>query len=269
MFNSVVIKLKALNTGKLDLFPGQKIHALFLKLIREANELEADKLHEQEHLKGFAVSGILGLANENGYMVEKNRYYYIKISTFYDRLFKLLAMSTFKKKILNLSINLEELNFKVINLFFDKRHSKWAGVFNLEEIMGKSNLQDEICMKFYTPTVFKAGDKKIVKIDPKKMYTGLLKKFNKYSNTKIREDITKKFDKIEIKKDMTKREFIKLKHGGIKGSVGKVVFKISTDDQELLETINLLSEFAFYAGVGYKTTMGLGLTSKVRIRKEG
>ena len=37
-----------------------------------------------------------------------------------------------------------------------------------------------------------------------------------------------------------------------------------TDNLEMLRWVNLLTDFAFYCGTGYKTTMGMGQT-----RREG
>ena len=262
MFNNIVIKLKAINSGKLRVYPGQKIHAMFLKIVNEVSESESELLHKQDDIKGFTVSSILGLSGENGYDIEKNCYYYIKISTFYDKLFKIFSMAAFKKKILNQILNLEDINFKIINVYFDKRQSKWAGVFNLEKIMEKDCLNDEVCLKFHTPTLFKTGDSFLTRPDNEKVFNSLLRKYNKYSSMKIDDELKAKFKEIEIKKDMTSIKGVRFKNARFRGFVGRVVYHIP-EDEELRQVVEVLADFAEYGGVGYKTTMGLGLTSRV------
>lgn len=49
-----------------------------------------------------------------------------------------------------------------------------------------------------------------------------------------------------------------------RGFVGNVAYVLPPDTpEEIARTLNLLADFAFYAGTGYKTAMGLGLTRRV------
>jgi CRISPR-associated endoribonuclease Cas6 len=48
------------------------------------------------------------------------------------------------------------------------------------------------------------------------------------------------------------------------GFVGRCRFATPIGDAERLQMLNALADFALYAGVGYKTTMGMGQVRRLR-----
>ena len=69
----------------------------------------------------------------------------------------------------------------------------------------------------------------------------------------------KEFEKIRVTRFRLKTELVNFSKYKIIGFVGKVVYELpETIDKEIKNTINALADFAFYSGVGYKTTMGMG-----------
>ena len=40
------------------------------------------------------------------------------------------------------------------------------------------------------------------------------------------------------------------------------------ENTEMLRLVNLLADFAFYCGTGYKTTMGMGQTRRQEVRSQ-
>jgi CRISPR-associated endoribonuclease Cas6 len=48
-----------------------------------------------------------------------------------------------------------------------------------------------------------------------------------------------------------------------KGFVGMVTYEVKRGTPELAHIVNALADLALYAGVGYKTTMGMGQCRRV------
>jgi CRISPR-associated endoribonuclease Cas6 len=54
----------------------------------------------------------------------------------------------------------------------------------------------------------------------------------------------------------------------VPGLMGKVTFIIKGLDEEVVRQLNVLADYAFYAGTGWKTTHGMGLTRRVIRQKK-
>ncbi|MBM4027556.1 MAG: CRISPR system precrRNA processing endoribonuclease RAMP protein Cas6, partial [Planctomycetes bacterium] len=54
-----------------------------------------------------------------------------------------------------------------------------------------------------------------------------------------------------------------LKRGTYPGGYGDVTFEALDTTSPYVRTLNLLADFAFYSGVGTKTTMGMGQARRV------
>lgn len=89
------------------------------------------------------------------------------------------------------------------------------------------------------------------------MFTSLLNKFNVYSKVKLNENLKDKFREIRILQKDGIQKKVYFPNFYIQGFVGTIRYEIP-EKPALIEAVNILSRFAFYSGVGYKTTMGLG-----------
>ncbi|WP_368493436.1 CRISPR-associated endoribonuclease Cas6 [Marinitoga sp. 1154] len=258
MFYSVVVELKALETGVIPTYPGKKIHGMFFNVLKKASEEVSKKLHQNFNNKAFTVSSFLGKKVDEPVSIMKNKRYYIRLTFLNEKIFNLFTVTMFKNKIFKKEIYIENIKFSILRVIFDEEQSKWAGVLSIDELLSKKDYSNKIKLKFYTPTLFRVGDKHLRYPDAKKIYTGLLNKFNKYSEYKFNESIKEEFSNIKIINKRIRKKRVFINNFYLEGFVGDVEFEISQGNNELLKIVNILSEFSFYAGIGYKTTMGMG-----------
>ncbi|APT75359.1 hypothetical protein XO10_02095 [Marinitoga sp. 1135] len=261
IFYSIVIELKALESGVIPTFPGKKIHGLFFNILKDVDKEISYKLHEDKNYKPFTVSSFLGKKIDEPVTILKGKRYYIRMTFLEEKIFILFTTKIFKNKIFKEKINIEDISFSIIRIIFDKEHSKWANLLTIDDLL-KENYDNKISLTFITPTLFKTGDKHLRYPDPEKIFNSLLIKFNKYSPYKLNEKVKEKFNTIKIIQRKTHLKYIYFPNFYLQGFTGNVVFEIPEDNYELKKTANILSDFAFYAGVGYKTTMGLGQTRR-------
>ncbi|GAB6190135.1 hypothetical protein JCM30566_18780 [Marinitoga arctica] len=236
---------------------------MFFNVLKKANEEVSKKLHQNFNNKAFTVSSFLGKKVDEPVSIIKNKRYYIRVTFLDEKIFNLFTVTMFKNKIFKEEINIENIKFSILRVIFDKEQSKWAGVLSVDEMLSKKEYSNKIELKFYTPTLFKIGDKHLRYPDEEKIYTGLLNKFNKYSESKINESIKDEFSGIKIINKNIRRKRVFISNFYLEGFVGNVEFEIPPENIELIKVVNILSEFAFYAGVGYKTTMGMGQVKRV------
>jgi CRISPR-associated endoribonuclease Cas6 len=112
-----------------------------------------------------------------------------------------------------------------------------------------------------TPISFKKGNIDYPLPDPKIFFKSLINKWNYFSPFRIEVDLRKVLEeKLCIVYSKIRTYKIKLSLGSaVTGFKGKVVFYGKGLTDEELKWLNILGHFSRYAGVGRKTTMGLGM----------
>jgi len=112
-----------------------------------------------------------------------------------------------------------------------------------------------------TPISFKKGQIDYPLPDPKIFFKSLINKWNYFSPFRIEVDLRKVLEeKLCIVYSKIRTYKIKLSLGSaVTGFKGKVVFYGKGLIDEELKWLNILGHFSRYAGVGRKTTMGLGM----------
>ncbi|MGJ8455805.1 CRISPR-associated endoribonuclease Cas6 [Pseudothermotoga sp. U03pept] len=267
VFYSVVVKLKASKDGVYDFYPGQKIHSLFLGLIRKTDETLAKNLHNEQKEKSFTVSSFLGTNYEKPIAIRSQNYYFIRLTILDEEVFNAMIASLLEKNAIKEPMKIGNIYYEIEEVLFDQSKSKWASHTSAEELFSKDYTENLIKLRFHTPTLFKAGDSFCRFPIPQKVFNSLLKKFNRYSEShKIDQAVEPKFNHITIFEKKTQSRRITLRDFYIEGFIGDVTFKVPEDDKELVKIANVLGDFSLYAGVGYKTTMGLGQVERIPLQ---
>lgn len=132
-------------------------------------------------------------------------------------------------------------------------------------------LKPLLSFRFLTPVSLKKGDVDYPLPDPKIVFKSILKKWNYFSPVKVSIDLRPAFEeKLYVVFASIKTYKIKLSLGSaVTGFIGKVVYGGKNLTEEELKWLTILGNFSNFAGVGRKTTMGLGMTRFEPIDREG
>ena len=132
-------------------------------------------------------------------------------------------------------------------------------------------------MRFHSPTAFRAltprgqDRRDEPAIDLVRCYQSWVNKWNTFAPAQI--DKEKLLEFVANHAGLTaidsKNRVLDFGRHKIAGFVGSCAYrffigqqKADADDLEMLRQVNLLTDFAFYCGTGYKTTMGMGQTRR-------
>jgi len=137
------------------------------------------------------------------------------------------------------------------------KHDEYKSFEELTKVEPKTYLYFQII----TPISFKKGEIDYPLPDPKIFFKSLINKWNYFSPFRVEVDLRKVLEeKLCIVYSKIRTYKIHLSLGSaITGFKGKIVFygKKLTEDE--LKWLNILGYFSRFAGVGRKTTMGLGM----------
>jgi len=268
MPSSILVECHPCENFSLENNQGRIIHAMLLRYLQEIEPELSEKLHSEANLKSFTTSFIIvnnfskQESCQNEGIIQKGSLCKLRF-TFLDDIIFQMVMTKFLYKD---NFIIQKILFEIENVFVIPGSNIWAGYESYSDLFEKSSKTErEIRFKFVSPTTFRIGDADMPLPIPRLVFGSYLKKWNIYARDfPLPEDLTEKTDEfVHISYHNIRSESIKDNRSRQTGFIGDVNFFISAKaDALFIKAVNVLSNYAFYAGTGRKTTMGMGQTIK-------
>ncbi len=139
----------------------------------------------------------------------------------------------------------------------------WAGITEWNAFLEGPHHR-EVVLHFATPTAFRAGDLDLPLPVPRLVFGGLLAKWNAFSPLTLEVSPEEIARRIALSGHRIRSRAVFDGRAHIVGFVGRARFRaLRGSSPELVKAMNALARFAFFAGVGRKTTHGMGLVRVV------
>ena len=249
---------------------GRHIHALFLTLVSSVDKALGDRLHGETLNKTFTLSPIQQIKPKPTPLtwhykdpIPAHTPCWWRISLLDDQLFGQL-----RELWLNLNpqqpYHLGPANLCIMGILgTPQANQPWANFSSYQQIYDQaSDSETTITFALATPASFRQGQFDTLLPTPELVFKSLCDRWNTYSNIPIDPNIIhpvydSKFNlKTEIVRNYNTHTFI--------GCVGEISYKILGEASPTqIKQLNALADYAIYAGVGRKTTMGMGMTKRL------
>ncbi|MFN6569871.1 CRISPR system precrRNA processing endoribonuclease RAMP protein Cas6 [Dendronalium sp. ChiSLP03b] len=232
-----VIQIPLVATAPLPSTLGRAIHAQCFQWFANADAVLAQHLHQQE-----SVPFTLGIK----YLSPKN--IQLRITLLKQELLAPLLWGLHS-----------DLGSEITLAGVRCRLSKWIDILQASSFakLLEIPVQNTIKLQFLSPTSFKQSGTVQPFPLPDLVFNGLLRRWNHFAPSQL------KFPEIKwnslVSAFELKTHALKLEGGAEIGSEGWVIYRFS--DSESAKIATVLAHFAHFAGVGRKTTMGMGQTS--------
>lgn len=273
MLTSTTIRLRALAHGELPNTTGRFGHAAFLALIESVAPELSQALHDNNGRQPFTVSqlrvadrahvnGCIRLRESDGCSMRFTILHPTLFESFQQALMTTLPTST---------IQLQDIPFVVEEAITTPHPNLWTGYTTFEELLARAADQRTIAFRFESPTALSLGQTEIGKRFelfpvPWNVFDSLARKWSEFSDIPL--DVSALLEWVEdyvwVSEHDAQTQVLRFDRFSQKGFVGNVVYEIKREDEEPIRILNALADFALYAGVGYKTTMGMGQCRRVR-----
>ena len=264
MLVSWVITLQPTGPVTLPANQGRAAHAWFLDQVRGADSDLAESLHQGQTQRPFAVSNLIGLGRPRGDEVtlSPEKTYALRFTSFAPALSALLHERLAPDP--PASLNLGEAALQVTGSTIDPDVHRWAGADSFEELVQRhtlgSRIPRRVGLRFASPTLFRSNEMNVPLPLPGLVFGGLLDKWNAFAPLQLHPD-ARRFAEECLAISRYQLETRRVAFGerrAVAGCVGECFYAIQSSDKYWTGLIHLLAAFAFYAGVGRQTTMGLG-----------
>jgi CRISPR-associated endoribonuclease Cas6 len=250
---------------------GRHLHALFLDLVSSVDKELGNYLHQQESEKAFTLSPVQIRLNcklmqwSYRYPIEAGTPCWWRITLLDDSLFGKLAHLWLNMN-RNQAWQLGSTPLDLVSILSNPQPQQpWANYISYERLYQDaldgtdsqtSQQAKKINFTFCTPTAFRLTKYDSSLPDRDSVFRSLLKRWNRYSNSPFNETI---FECLYPSFFDIKTEILSDRRSKFIGCIGDLTFSILGDvDPQTVKQINTLADFAFYAGVGRKTPMGMG-----------
>lgn len=280
MLLSFVIQIKPGKAGMLPAATGPALHGVFFKWLQEVNPALALEFHTEGVTRPFSVSNLHlgnGLENPtlftptNSITLETGKNYWFRITSLDKRLSELLVEHFYKQP--PTTVEIFKHIFTVEKVIIEQSEHPWAASSSWQKLAQNNLFADtspaphsnRVKLVFFSPTTFKARDRMFPVPLPEQVFISLASRWNSFSPVPLDPSFGAFLsESVSINAYNLQTELITME--GSKRGSKTVCFRgwceyISFDrESEWNAVLKMLAQFAFFSGIGYKTTMGFGQT---------
>jgi CRISPR-associated endoribonuclease Cas6 len=231
---------------------GVLARAVFYEILRRRDAALRDRLHAD---KGHAplTAAYLPSRRNNGLR--------LRFTALTQEVVKILNDSLFHHLSAGARLQMGEENYYVTRIVLDGMDEPLVGLSDYGRLLSLPPKQ-RLEFRFLTPTTFRMGDANLPLPVPQSVFRGLWQKWNAFAPSALRlSDEVLKFAQGQIFpcRFQLRSATYEMRDGKIIGFLGDCAYellgKINNDNAR---AVSALSRYAFFAGIGAKTTMGMG-----------
>lgn len=265
---AVVLELLPKTPATVPAALGHQVHAAFLKMIREVDTALATELHAPgQRQRPFTVSPLLGGKRlpEGNLQLFPERPCSLRFTFLSTDIYRRLTEHLFRTQNVP-TLRLGPAELLITEMIGTPGSSPWAGYTTWEELLEKTQTEEVITLEFASPTAFRQGDLDLPLPLPDLVFRSYLAKWRAFSPVPLNEALSENefFARhIGVKEHRIRSVPFHDGRVTVPGFVGRVTFLAKGLPEKLVRQVNVLADFAFYAGTGRKTTHGMGMTRRV------
>ena len=270
---SLVLLLTPVRPVSVGATVGHQVHAAFLHTVRAVAPDLAEALHAQGRARPFTVSPLQGVprARDGRVLLSPEHTYWLRLSLLDAALYAHLV-DFFVYLTHHPLLRLGNGELFVREIVTTPEAHPWAGAVTWAALC-ETERRSRLGLHFVTPTAFSLGTRSWGKQTlplplPELVFSSLARTWNLWAPPELHVDriAVERFAREGVvvagMRDVQTR-MLQFKRSPQVGFVGRVFYDIKDPDEEMGRLFNVLAEFAFYAGVGMKRTMGMGMVRRL------
>ena len=271
-FYSSVVELIANDQGTLPATQGDLAHGALFGMIRSVDPPLADVLHNGNQAKPFTISPLYGLSppRQGRIPVSPGQGVWLRFTLLDTRPFAAFCRYLSSDHAWS-GIHLDDVSFAVDRVLTTPGSHPWAGYTTAGALRAGAAAQRQVRLLFASPMAISLGARGAAKQRmvllpwPQYVFAALRGAWNRLTGDEIPIEFESWVADYVVVREVRhwQTSVYQLKRGVHPGGTGDVTFEALDDDPGYLSTLNLLANYAFYSGVGSKTTMGMGQAKRL------
>jgi CRISPR-associated endoribonuclease Cas6 len=260
---ALILTIRPVAAGDVPSSLNRATHAAVLRLIGQADEALAERLHNDDGPRPLTVSNVLGLERRSGTVpVSPERSYGLRVTLLSGELEQLAA--AWEPSGLG-ELDLEGTRWQVEQITHDPEAHPWAGQQSYEGLAAPALLRADAPPKrwmldFAAPVTFRQSGRNQPFPLPELVFGSLLDRWNSFAPLALPDEVRRFAGECLVVSRYNLRSAAEpTKNGALQiGAVGRCTYTATNRDRYWLACIETLAQFAFYSGVGAGTARGMG-----------
>ena len=264
---SVEMRLERVGAADSGTITGHHLLALLLRLIDTSDPRLAEELHRDSVVKPLTISPILptrrkaSVPGEGGILS-------CRITFLDERVFAALADAIWRLHS-DAELNLGGMCVRCRGLATTPMESRWAKFTSFSSLLENASLDKKLGLEFLSPTTFRSsgrGERNVIFPEPALVFGSLINRWNAVAGADLKLDFSvKDASMAKVSGYHLTTRMVDFGNYQELGFIGRVTYECGDGLSEgQVRVLNALTDFAFYAGVGAKTTMGMGQCQRVK-----
>ena len=251
---AITVQLGAVDRGYLPPTLGRAIHAQVLKWLQMGDPASSEFVHNNQE-SPISLSGLIGDRRQSGIKAGDEFYFRISLlnGSLIDPLFSGLEQWG------NQPITLAKFPFVIKGIYSLPGTHPWVGAADYQLLAKLPKTSNNFTLEIFSPMSFKQGQYIQPFPLPELVFSSLQRRWNYFAPEAL------KIDAISwqclVSAYNLETHALKMEGGAEIGAKGWIKYRFPDGEQARIATV--LSHFAFFAGVGRKTSMGMGQTKLV------
>ena len=262
MPHAMVLPLQRVNDAALPYDVGECTHAAFFTLLKSADAALADRLHGSEDRKPFTL--MLPPERRRPHVGDTCS---LRLTFLDDALFPVLAGALLAGGLED-GLRIGQAQFLVTGLLTTPATHPLAGHATYANLVSKAAPEPMIALRFRTPTVFRSQKEDVLWPEPRLVWGSWARAWQQDAGEAAPllpfERVMELAARVFVQRFHIRSQTFPLKSGGQTGFVGSCLMNAQHLNEDDRRVLNALADFAFYAGTGRKTAMGMGQTARMK-----
>ena len=176
-----------------------------------------------------------------------------------------------------IALTLAGAPLRVTEIATETDQHPWAGRATYADLVQQYTLAPgqhprSVTLRFASPTLFRSGGRDLPLPLPHLVFHGYLNKWNGFSPLSLPEEAKRYAEEcVALSRFKLRSHLVSFEQGGKGANVGftgEARFRFLVGDAYWTRIMRLLAGYAFWAGSGYRTTVGLGQTQSITPRSK-
>jgi CRISPR-associated endoribonuclease Cas6 len=260
---SIILLIRPSHTDAVPVWLGRAAHAWFLDALRQIQPDLSAAVHDASGAKPFTISSLLVETRGELLRLTPQQTYPLRLTTLHPDLTQ-LVIGALIPRWLEVGVQLHSQHFRVEQVIVDPALDARTGKTSYADLAAQPpQLGRAVKMVFASPTTFhKTGGTSYPLPSPELVFGSLQDRWTRFSSVPLPTDVkAAALAGLEIEAYTLRTQRVSFERAGrgvFNGFVGQVTYRLTTGDTALKQAVSALARYALYAGVGVRTTMGLG-----------
>jgi CRISPR-associated endoribonuclease Cas6 len=244
---------------------GEALHGLFFEALRAHDAAFAAHLHDLPGDKPFTLSGVLtNYPKRQGRMhVTANSQLAFRVSGLTDALIEHPLAAFSHLATIDAPLRLGPGMARVDKITFQAGMHPLVQSASYPALLHNASDNARVTLQFSSPTSFRAGDAQEIMPKPERVFGSLFNTWQSFSPVPFAPELAGELALMQVSEYELRTELVHFSRYKVIGFKGHVTYTCPRSMHvSVRRAVNTLADFAVFAGVGYKTTMGLGQVTR-------